>query len=391
VKNDVDSCQEQGRKREFLTQKLATMKNRYCARTKLSEDTFLLIVSGFCAGLTATETRATILEQNLKVSRQAVEEKFLELGQYFYRKWVASRLIQLMREANTHCPWELPDQELESAALYYLWKTVRGDLPYEGFRKHNMEYPGPPELIDTLKKRWISFKGFPPDTFKGHVAFALYTINPRVKNDQDRAYQFVVKTLERDPLGANEESGQKNDPSVTVAQNRYCRDRQVTEETFICIVAAFCGGRTAVDTYNEMNALGIRITSQIIETKFSELGVYFYTTWFLHPMIKLMREANAGVESQFKDEVIEFIFLTQAWDVMRDEFDKADYPKLTMPASCAALYPVLRQRWKDFGGFDKKTFREHLGFANYFCHAFVESDAEFSLRVVLATLLRNPL
>ncbi len=65
------------------------MKNRFCVRTKLSEEVFLNILGGFCKGMTATETHEAICDLGQKVSRQAVEMKFLEIGQYFYNKLFA--------------------------------------------------------------------------------------------------------------------------------------------------------------------------------------------------------------------------------------------------------------------------------------------------------------
>jgi hypothetical protein len=177
---------------------MPSMKNRYCLRTKLSEEVFLKILGGFCAGMTATEAHGILGELGDKVSRQTVETKFLELGNYFYKKWTRPSFVSMMREANPGTT--LPDVDLEIMCLHMLWVELRGQTGYKELREQKMPRPGPAELIDALTARWKAFNGFTKDTFKSQLGFAFYAIRPQVKQNPEAGYKVVMAALERDPL-----------------------------------------------------------------------------------------------------------------------------------------------------------------------------------------------
>jgi hypothetical protein len=174
------------------------MKNRYCLRTKLDEETFGQVVAGFCAGLTATETYITINELGNKVSRQTVETKFLELGSYFYKKWTRPAFVSLMRQANPDSP--MPDVDLEIVALHMLWAEFRGETGYKELRNAKLPPPGPPELIKAMQARWKEFNGFTKDTFRCQLGFVYYSLRPNVQQNPEGGYKRVMTILEREPL-----------------------------------------------------------------------------------------------------------------------------------------------------------------------------------------------
>lgn len=174
------------------------MKNRYCRRTKLSEKEFLHILSCFCVGLTATEAHALSADCNVKISRQTIAKKYLDLGIYFYKKWAKPALIKMLRTVKANA--SLSDEYLETAMLEVLWLDMRGELDYAEYRKKHARYPGPPELIEALKKRWKTLNGFQKDTRKSHLGIACFTIFPVYQEDDLEAYAWVMHELTLDPL-----------------------------------------------------------------------------------------------------------------------------------------------------------------------------------------------
>lgn len=174
------------------------MKNRFCRRTKLSEPEFIHIVVAFSSGMTAVQACAFIKTQDCKVSRQTVENKFLELGNYLYRKLTRPASLRTMRETNPGI--DISDDEIEREALQAVWDRLRGTLDYASYREGEFVYPGPDRLIETLQERWRRFNGFQKGKLKSHVGFAAYHSQPVFHASVERMSGHLLMMLMEDPL-----------------------------------------------------------------------------------------------------------------------------------------------------------------------------------------------
>jgi hypothetical protein len=173
------------------------MKNRFWPKTKLTEAEFAAIVECWCGGMTATESADVLEARGMKVSRQSIEKKFLELGDYIFRKFTLPVAIRHVREAYPDA--RLSDAKIEDAELSGLWGELTGKVVHSEFRKRGVPYPNQ-DIVNVLRERWRKFNGLSMSTFRSHVGFAALMTLPTVKRHPEAAQKFVLVLLEHDPL-----------------------------------------------------------------------------------------------------------------------------------------------------------------------------------------------
>lgn len=177
---------------------MSAMKNRYCRRTKLSEEEFMRLIVYFCRGWPATTAHSQCADMGVKISRQTIEKKFLEFGDYFYRKFTRPQFLQLYKDCNPGI--ERPDDEWEQQWLDEIWHNMRGTLDYAAFRRDNMPYTGHDTLIRTLQGRWQLFNGFARENFRSHLGFATFFDGARQHSTMEVAISQFIREFEKDPL-----------------------------------------------------------------------------------------------------------------------------------------------------------------------------------------------
>ncbi|HZF28334.1 MAG TPA: hypothetical protein VE907_04410 [Gammaproteobacteria bacterium] len=187
------------------------MKNRYCRRTKLSEAEFLDIVVSFSNGKTASETYRYMAAEGRRVSRQTIEKKFLELGDYIYRK----RILPVFFRLHERHP-ESSVEEIQKHFLEQLWEGMRGTLDYNAFRAQGHPIPGGDVLVEIvrgsaplradddivvgmLRFRWRRFNGFPRAKFKSHLGSAFH-LACGIQFSHVRECFRLIDDLKDDPL-----------------------------------------------------------------------------------------------------------------------------------------------------------------------------------------------
>lgn len=173
------------------------MKNRFWRKTKLSEAEFAAIVECWCGGMTATESTDVLEARGMKVSRQSVEKKFLELGDYFYRKFMLPVSLRHVREA--HPDVRLSDAKIEGIELSGFWGELTGKVVHSEFRNLGVPYPNQ-DIVNVLRERWRKFSGLSMNTFRSHVGFAALMTLPTIKSNPELAQKFVLFLLQHDPL-----------------------------------------------------------------------------------------------------------------------------------------------------------------------------------------------
>lgn len=171
------------------------MKNCYCRRTKLTTNEFELVASQFVTGATASETAQWLAESKNPISRQSIEKKFLDLGNYLYRKYpyvdyekFAAALNQSHQLAR-----------VKKLFLDAIWNEIRGTQDYAGFRKANVPYVVNEKLAYVLKWRWRLFNGFTRKNLTAHLGFASFFLETAHMNRM-QAWRTLLEHLEKDPL-----------------------------------------------------------------------------------------------------------------------------------------------------------------------------------------------
>lgn len=174
------------------------MKNRYCRNTKLSETEFMWIVVHYCVGSLATDTQVALAGREMRLSRQTIEKKFLDIGHYLYRNNALPQLLRFHKELNPDS--DRTDDEWEQLWLDGLWENMRGTLDYAEYRFKNRNYPGHDTLIRTLRMRWKLYKGFPRNKFPSHVGFATFYDWTRRTTTLEVGISNVIRGFEKNPL-----------------------------------------------------------------------------------------------------------------------------------------------------------------------------------------------
>jgi hypothetical protein len=193
----MKACQEYVAGR-FALQDNTAMKNRYCRRTKISEEAFTLLLTNFCVGATVSDTAVLFQYRHMKLSRQSIEKKYQELGNYYYRKHVLPSYLKRLKKRNPTVVRS--DDEWEQWWLDILWKLMRGELDYAAFRRDGLPYPGPETFVKYLQDRWRRTNGFPRETFTSQLGQVCVYLIDAVHVRPDLVVDWFKTKLEKDPL-----------------------------------------------------------------------------------------------------------------------------------------------------------------------------------------------
>lgn len=181
-------------------------KNRYCRRTKLSEQSFLAIFFSYMDGDAATEAHHAINKMNsveLSCSRQAIEGVYLKLGKYLWEHFVYPKLEAkyLEYDLKGECP------SVGHLIAYYLdmmRQAIEGEIDYSAYREDGIEI-GSLETITKLRARSQAFNGLPAKTFHHHFAYVSFISTMEADAAQkgysmDDVYVMLLQQFEKKPL-----------------------------------------------------------------------------------------------------------------------------------------------------------------------------------------------
>jgi len=174
------------------------VQNRYCRRTKLSEESFLLVLAAYCGGRTATDAHQQLVDMKVSISRQTIEKKYLDLGRYLYLGFYRRALLDLVRKSNPTI--ELSDEKLEPLVIDHLWKAMRGTVEYAVATKPDNPESNIESMIAILQDRWRSANGLARSTFYSHVGYAGFFEQPSMINDREAAFQRLKSAFLHTPL-----------------------------------------------------------------------------------------------------------------------------------------------------------------------------------------------